>query len=87
MKKPLLLIPLLLFSSCGSRFNGYRHISSGEEEKQVVIDLNKTYDHPVYSYVEMDFYDLYYNEKWFIVIGDGELHIRTVDINFWYIDG
>ena len=86
MKKLLLFIPLLLLSSCGSRFNGYTHISSGEQEKQVVIDLNKTHEYPVYSYVEMDFNDLYYNDEWFIVIGDGELHIRTADINFWYID-
>lgn len=82
MKKGLLLLPLLLLTGCVNRFRYYTHISSGDTEKQVVITFVDT----AVTTLEMDFYDIYYDNTWFIVCGDGEMHLRLDDISHWYID-
>ena len=89
MKKTLLLLPLLLLTSCvNDRFKYYTHISSGDTERQVVINFKEEtwVIDEVVTTLEMDFYDIYYDYTWFIVCGDGELHLRLDDISYWYID-
>lgn len=85
----LVLLGLLLLSSCGKvdRFSGYNHIESGPTDAILVVDLKVEYEEPLFSYVEIDFIDIYYNDEWFIVLtGDEEVHLRMEDIAFWVID-
>ena len=85
----LILLGLLLLSSCNkvNKFNGYNHIESGPTDAFVVVDLKVEYEEPLFSYFEIYFNDIYYNDEWFVVLtGDEELYVRMEDIAFWVID-
>lgn len=85
----LILLGLLLLSSCHKvdRFNNYIHIESGPTNAILVVDLKVEYEEPLYSYFEIYFNDVYYNDEWFIILtGDEEVYVRTQDIAFWLVD-